>query len=114
MPRAPTTTDVFNAVAEPKRREIIRMLASREQAVGDLSASLGLAQPSVSKHLHVLREVGIVTVRAVGRHRLYGLNALELKPVHEWVKRYEQLWTEQFDKLDAYLPSRGGMNPRDV
>lgn len=108
MPRAPTTADVFNAVGEPKRREIIRMLAGRERAVGDLSASLGLAQPAVSKHLHVLREVGIVTARAVGRHRVYRLNALELKPVHDWVKTYEQLWTEQFDRLDAYLSSREG------
>jgi DNA-binding transcriptional ArsR family regulator len=104
--RAATTTDVFNAVAEPRRRSIIALLAEGEMAVGDLSASLRLAQPAVSKHLHVLREVGLVSVREAGRHRYYRLNGAALKPVHDWVKIYERMWNEQFDKLDEYLASR--------
>ena len=114
MARAATTSDVFNAVAEPKRRDIIRLLTSHERTVGDLSLALSTAQSAVSKHLHVLSEVGVVTARAVGRHRLYRLNARKLKPVHDWVKAYERFWNEQFDKLDAYLSSRKRTTPPDV
>jgi len=103
MARAATTTDAFNAVAEPRRREILDALAGGERAVNDLVALLGLAQPQVSKHLKVLREVGLVEVREVGRRRLYRCNGEALKPIHDWVKAYEQTWSERFDALDAVL-----------
>ncbi len=100
MPRAATTTDVFNAIAEPRRREIIGILAGgREHAVGDLVGRLRLAQPAVSKHLGVLRRVGIVSVTKAGQHRLYRLNAEELKPVHDWVKTYERFWSHQLVRI---------------
>lgn len=111
MARAATTTDVFNAVAEPRRRQIIGLLSKGERAVGSLAEALQISQPAVSKHLHVLREVGLVTVRESGRQRLYRLNAPALKPVHDWVKVYERLWNEQFDKLDAYLASQEETDP---
>jgi DNA-binding transcriptional ArsR family regulator len=102
--RAATTTDVFNAVAELRRRQILDVLATRgERPVNDLVQALGLGQPQVSKHLRVLREVGAVDVRDVGRQRLYRLNALALKPLHDWVKTYERLWSERFDQLDVVL-----------
>ena len=103
MARAATTTDAFNAVAEPRRRQIIDLLAGGERPVNDLVALLGLAQPQVSKHLRVLREVGLVDVRDEGRHRMYRLNGHRLKPIHDWVKGYEQTWSERFDRLDAVL-----------
>lgn len=103
MARAATTTDAFNAVAEPRRREILDALAAGERAVNDLVELLGLAQPQVSKHLRVLREVGLVEVREAGRRRLYRLNGEPLKPIHDWVKAYEQAWSERFDALDAVL-----------
>jgi DNA-binding transcriptional ArsR family regulator len=103
MARAATTTDAFNAVAEPRRREILDVLAAGERPVGDLVERLGLAQPLVSKHLRVLREVGLVEVRDVGRQRLYRLNAYPLKPIHDWVKTYEQSWSTKFDRLDDVL-----------
>jgi DNA-binding transcriptional ArsR family regulator len=100
MARAATTTDVFNAIAEPRRREIIGLLAGgRTQAVGELVDRLGLAQPAVSKHLGVLRKVGIVSMSKRGQHRLYRLNPEELKPVHDWVKHYERYWTHQVDRI---------------
>ena len=100
MPRAATTTDVFNAIAEPRRREIIDLLVGgRAHAVGELVKTLRIPQPAVSKHLGVLRTVGIVSVRKHGRHRLYRLNAEELKPVHDWVKTYERFWTHQLDRI---------------
>ncbi|UUO08886.1 metalloregulator ArsR/SmtB family transcription factor [Blastopirellula sp. J2-11] len=101
MPRAATTTDVFNAIAEPRRRQIIDLLAqsTRPQAVGDLVEALQLSQPTVSKHLAVLRKVGIVSVRKQGQHRLYELNAVELRPVHDWVKTYEQFWSGQLSRI---------------
>jgi DNA-binding transcriptional ArsR family regulator len=100
MARAATTTDVFNAIAEPRRREIIGMLADgREHAVGDVVLRLKMAQPAVSKHLGVLRKVGVVTVSRRGQMRLYRLNAKELKPVHDWVKLYERFWTHQLDRI---------------
>ena len=103
MARAATTTDAFNAVAEPRRREIIDLLAGGERPVNDLVALLGMAQPQVSKHLRVLREVGLVDVRDQGRQRMYRLNGEPLKPIHDWVKNYEQLWNERFDVLDDVL-----------
>lgn len=103
MARAATTTDAFNAVAEPRRREILDLLARGERPVNDLVALLGLAQPLVSKHLRVLREVGLVEVREEGRQRMYRLNGHPLKPIFDWVKGYEQMWTERFDHLDAVL-----------
>ena len=103
MARAATTTDAFNAVAEPRRREILDDLAEGERPVNDLVAAVGLAQPQVSKHLRVLREVGAVHVRDEGRQRLYRLNGHALKPIHDWVKNYERLWTERFDRMDGVL-----------
>jgi DNA-binding transcriptional ArsR family regulator len=103
MARAATTADAFNAVAEPRRREILDALAGGERPVNDLAGLLGLAQPQVSKHLRVLREVGAVDVRNEGRRRLYRLNGHALKPIHDWVKEYERTWAERFDQLDAVL-----------
>jgi DNA-binding transcriptional ArsR family regulator len=101
--RAATTTDAFNAVAEPRRRQILDVLAQGERPVNDLVRLLGLAQPQVSKHLRVLREVGAVDVRDEGRQRLYRLNGHALKPIHDWVKRYEDTWSERFELLDDVL-----------
>jgi DNA-binding transcriptional ArsR family regulator len=103
MARAATTADAFNAVAEPRRRQILDLLAGGERPVNDLVSRLGLAQPQVSKHLRVLREVGAVQVREDGRRRLYRLNGHALKPIHDWVKGYERSWSERFDELDAVL-----------
>ena len=103
MARAATTADTFNAVAEPRRRAILDVLAGGERPVNDLVAELGLAQPQVSKHLRVLREVGAVDVRDEGRRRLYRINGEALKPIHDWVSGFEQLWTERFDRLDDVL-----------
>src|ERR1043165_954145 len=103
MARAATTTDAFNAVAEPRRRQIVDLLAGGERPVNDLVEALSLAQPQVSKHLRVLREVGVVAVREDGRQRLYRLNGSALKPIHDWVKNYERLWSDRFDQLDAVL-----------
>src|SRR5215203_3477193 len=103
MARAATTTDAFNAVAEPRRRQILDVLAHGESPVNDLVARLGLAQPQVSKHLRVLREVGLVEVRDAGRQRMYRLNGHALKPIHDWVKGYERSWSERFEQLDVVL-----------
>ena len=103
MARAATTADAFNAVAEPRRRQILDALAGGERPVNDLVGLLGLAQPQVSKHLRVLRAVGAVDVREEGRQRLYRLNGHALKPIHDWVKSYERSWSERFDQLDAML-----------
>ena len=103
MARAVTTTDAFNAVAEPRRRQIVDVLARGERPVNDLVAQLGVAQPQVSKHLRVLREVGVVEVRGDGRRRLYRLNGRALKPIHDWVRAYERTWSERFDQLDVVL-----------
>src|SRR5919109_813049 len=103
MARAATTADAFNAVAEPRRRQILDALSGGERAVNDLVSELGLAQPQVSKHLRVLREVGAVEVRNEGRQRLYRLNGHALKPIHDWVKTYERSWSERFDELDVVL-----------
>src|SRR5918994_3422851 len=103
MARAATTADAFNAGAEPRRRQILDVLVSGERPVNDLVRELGLAQPQVSKHLRVLREVGVVDVREQGRRRLYRLNGDALRPIHDWVKNYERFWSERFDELDAVL-----------
>jgi len=103
MARAATTTDAFNAVAEPRRRQILDILAAGERPVNDLVRLLGLSQPQVSKHLRVLREVGAVDVRNEGRQRLYRLNGRALKPIHDWVKDYERTWSERFGELDVVL-----------
>jgi DNA-binding transcriptional ArsR family regulator len=105
MARAATTADVFNALAEPTRREIVDRLAAAEDelAVGELVQLLGLAQPQVSKHLRVLRQVGAVHVRESGRERLYRLDAQALKPIHDWITRYERLWSDRFEELDDVL-----------
>jgi DNA-binding transcriptional ArsR family regulator len=103
MARAATTADAFNAVAEPRRRQILDALTTGERPVNDLVRALGLAQPQVSKHLRVLRQVGAVEVREEGRQRLYRLNGQALKPIHDWVKDYERSWSERFDQLDAVL-----------
>src|SRR5919109_4866211 len=112
MARAATTSDAFNAVAEPRRRQILDALVGRgiaeaqrkrEWAVNDLVTLLGLAQPQVSKHLKVLREVGLVDVRAEGRQRMYRPNGRRLKPIHDWVENYRRLWEERFEALDELL-----------
>ena len=103
MARAATTADAFNAVAEPRRRQILDVLAGGERPVNDLVHVLGLAQPQVSKHLRVLREVGVVDVREDGRRRLYSVNGHALRPIHEWVQGYERLWSERFEQLDDVL-----------
>ena len=103
MARAATTADAFNAVAEPRRRQILDVLAGGERPVNELVHTLGLTQPQVSKHLRVLREVGVVDVRDEGRQRVYRLNGHALKPIHDWVKSYERSWSERFDQLDAVL-----------
>lgn len=103
MARAATTADAFNAVAEPRRRQILDVLAGGERPVNDLVAQLGLGQPQVSKHLRVLRDVGAVEVRSDGRQRLYRINGKALKPIHDWVKTYERTWSERFEQLDVVL-----------
>jgi len=103
MARAATTADAFNAVAEPRRRQILDALAGGERPVNDLVDLLGVSQPQVSKHLRVLREVGAVDVRDQGRQRLYSLNGKALKPIHDWVKAYERSWSERFEQLDVVL-----------
>ncbi len=112
--RAATTSDAFNAVAEPRRRQILDALADGERPVNDLVRLLGLAQPQVSKHLRVLREVGAVDVRDEGRQRLYRLNGHALKPIHDWVKTYEQSWSERFAQLDAVLEDLKQKEKRDA
>ena len=103
MARAATTADAFNAVAEPRRREILDALVEGERPVNALVDQLGLTQPQMSKHLRVLREVGAVDVRDEGRRRLYRLNGQALKPIHDWVKDYERSWSRRFDQLDVVL-----------
>jgi DNA-binding transcriptional ArsR family regulator len=103
MARAATTTDAFNAVAEPRRRQILDVLAGGERPVNDLVTQLGLTQPLVSKHLRVLREVGLVDVRDEGRQRMYRVNGQPLKPIHDWVQQYERSWAQRFDRLDVVL-----------
>jgi DNA-binding transcriptional ArsR family regulator len=103
MARAATTADAFNAVAEPRRRQILKLLAKGERPVNDLVESLRLSQPQVSKHLRVLREVKLVEVRDEGRQRMYRLNGRALKPVYDWVKDFEQAWNKRFDAMAGIL-----------
>src|SRR5918998_70007 len=103
MARAATTSDVFNAIAEPQRREILVLLRAGERPVTALAEELGMAQPGASKHLRVLREVGLVQDRKAGRQRLYGLDARGLRPVHEWTGGVERVWDESLDRLGADL-----------
>ena len=107
MPRAPTTADVFNAIAEPRRRQLVELLARRGAlAVGTLVAALGLPQPAVSKHLGVLRTVGVVAVIKQGKQRVYHLEAEKLKTVHDWVKAFEELWGHQLDRIKERAEQR--------
>ena len=103
MARAATTTDAFNAIAEPSRRAIVDALGGDERPVGELVAAVGLTQPQVSKHLRVLREAGVVDVRDQGRRRLYRLNGTALKPIHDWVAPFQRLWEARFEALDDVL-----------
>jgi len=103
MARTPTTADAFNAVAEPQRRRIIDYLALGERSVNDIAAALEMRQPQVSKHLRVLREVGLVIVRGRGQQRLYRLNSEALRPIYEWVSPYERAWRERVERLDELL-----------
>jgi DNA-binding transcriptional ArsR family regulator len=103
MPRAATTSDVFNAIAERQRRTILTLLKERERSVNEISDALRVSQSRVSKHLRVLREVDLVRVRGAGQQRLYSLDARGLEPVHEWVGGFEQFWSESFDRLDTYV-----------
>jgi DNA-binding transcriptional ArsR family regulator len=104
---------VFNAIAEPQRRVILGKLAAREWPVLDLARELGTAQPGVSKHLRVLREVGLVRVRVAGKQRLYSLDARGLRPVHEWVGGFERFWSDTFGRLDAYVQTMKGRERAD-
>jgi DNA-binding transcriptional ArsR family regulator len=106
--RAATTSDAFNAVAEPRRREILNYLALVERPVGDIVASLGMEQPSVSKHLRVLRDVGLVRVRRNGRHMLYQTNAEAIRPLHEWTKTFERLWAHQLLRIKERAEGKSG------
>jgi DNA-binding transcriptional ArsR family regulator len=101
--RAATTSDAFNAIAEPQRRDILALLRAGERPATDLAQELGMSPSRASKHLRVLREVGLVRVRGAGKQRLYRLDALGLRPVHEWVGGFERFWNESFDRLDTYV-----------
>jgi DNA-binding transcriptional ArsR family regulator len=113
MARAATTSDTFNAIAEPQRRQILTLLKGRERPVNDLAHALGVTPSRTSKHLRVLREVGLVRVRGAGQQRLYGLDARGLKPVHEWVGGFEQFWSASFDRLNAYVKELHRMEQSD-
>jgi DNA-binding transcriptional ArsR family regulator len=101
--RSPTTSDVFNAIAEARRREVLDALIAGEKAVGEIVNGLSMSQPQVSKHLRVLSEVGLVRCRAEGRRRLYRLEPTRLRPLHEWLDKYEQAWNDRMDRMDDYL-----------
>jgi DNA-binding transcriptional ArsR family regulator len=103
MARAATTTDPFNAIAEPRRRQILDLLIEGERPVSEIVAALPVSQPQVSKHLRVLKEVGLVKSRSEGKRRLYRVDAVALKPMHTWLERYEELWNRRLDRLDHYL-----------
>jgi DNA-binding transcriptional ArsR family regulator len=103
MARSPTTSDVFNAVAELQRRRILELLMSGERSVNQIAEALGFRQPQTSKHLQVLKEVGLVTVRGDAQQRLYQLNPDGIKEIHDWTKAFERHWHERLDRLDAYL-----------
>jgi DNA-binding transcriptional ArsR family regulator len=115
MARAATTSDVFNAIAEPRRRAIIQLLAGGDEAVGTLVHAMRLPQPQVSKHLGVLRKVGLVSVSKKGKHRFYRLNPGQLKPVHDWVKEFERFWTHKLERIkeraEAMAKTHGAAQP---
>ena len=108
MARARTTADAFNAIAEPHRREILTLLKGQERAVSDIAEAMGMNQPAVSKHLRVLREVGLVYVHPEGKQRRYGLDARGLEPVHGWTGGFSQYWNESLDRLNAYVKEMEG------
>jgi DNA-binding transcriptional ArsR family regulator len=108
MARAATTSDAFNAVAEPRRRDILSFLALQERPVGDIVAGLGLEQPSVSKHLRVLREVGLVAARRDGRQILYRTNAEAIRPLHEWTQTFERIWRHQLARIKEQAETKNG------
>ena len=112
MPRAAATSDAFNAVGELRRREILSYLAHEERAVGDIVATLRLEQPSVSKHLRVLRDVGLVRVRRNGRHMMYRTNGEAIRPLHEWTKTFERFWTHQLQRVKERAEAT--TNPKKV
>jgi len=111
MARAATTSDVFNAVAEPRRREILGLLVVKELPVGDIVTLIKLDQPSVSKHLRVLRDVGLVHVRRNGRHKLYRTNAQGIRPLHEWAETFERYWSHQLDRVKQRAEARMKQRP---
>jgi DNA-binding transcriptional ArsR family regulator len=113
MARAATTSDAFNAIAEPQRRRILTLLQARECPVNDVALALRITQPRASKHLRVLREVGLVRVRGAGQRRLYRLDARGLQPIHEWVGGFERYWNESFDRLDEYVMELQRKEPAD-
>src|SRR5580704_12649881 len=113
MARAATTSDPFNAVAEPRRRQILTFLAGSERQVGEIVLAVGLDQPSVSKHLGVLRRVGLVHVRRNGRHRLYRTNAVAIKPLYEWTETFERYWRHQLNRVKQRAESQSENNPED-
>ncbi|HEX9854548.1 MAG TPA: metalloregulator ArsR/SmtB family transcription factor [Acidimicrobiia bacterium] len=113
MPRLATTVDAFAAIGEPRRREILDVLSTGEMAVNDVVAVLGIAQPQVSKHLGVLKEVGLVASRRRGRQQLYRVNGAALRPVHDWAQSFERLWNERFDQLDELLEELKQKEDRD-
>jgi len=110
MARAATTSDAFNAVAEPRRRKILNYLALQERPVGDIVASLGLEQPSVSKHLGVLRDVGLVHVRRDGRRMLYRTNAEAIRPLYEWTKMFERFWQHQLSRVKELAEAKSRLS----
>ena len=113
MARTPTTFDPFNAVAEPKRRRVLEVLGTQELSVNEIVERLGWNQPMVSKHLGVLKEVGLVSERRVGRQRLYRVNAERLKPIYDWVAPFERYWSERYDRLDDVLETLKSKEKRD-
>ena len=113
MARAATTSDAFNAIAEPQRRDILALLRAGEWPVNDLAQELGMSQPRASKHLRVLREVGLVRDRRAGKQRLYGLDARGLRPIHEWTGGFERFWNESFDRLDSYVQDLEQTRPEE-
>jgi DNA-binding transcriptional ArsR family regulator len=114
MARAATTSDAFNAVAEPRRREILNYLALQEQPVGEIVAALGLEQPSVSKHLRVLRDVGLVNVRREGRQKLYRTNAAAIRPLYEWTRTFERFWKHQLSRVKERAEAKIGRIASDL
>ena len=115
MPRAATTSDAFNAVAEPRRREILDLLAEQEWGVNEIVVRLRMEQPSVSKHLRVLRDVGLVTVRRNGRHVYYRTNAAAIRPMYEWTKAFEKMWSHQLNRIKERAEARAkqAQNPQE-